>query len=258
MKRLTAAVAVLVALAGVSACDGGATPAPAASAGSDLPVAGADCPGMASAVQGRNVRFGVAGATNLAGIVAGTGATGIVLSHMSDGNVCQWILSFNELIGKGYTVLAYDSHGSGASDSAEVGFEQDVVAAVETLRADGATSIVLMGASLGGASSIVAATLITPPVAAVVAVSSPLAFAGVSAQEAAPRLKVPVLYVAQADDSLFGDAARQLAEASTASPDARYLVTPGTTHGNGIIDPGGDEKLRAAVADFLTDRAPPA
>src|SRR5688572_22947003 len=119
MKRLAAAVAVLVALAGVSACDGGATPAPAASAGSagsGLPVAGADCPGMASGVQGRNVRFGVAGATNLAGIIAGTGATGMVLSHMSDGNVCQWILSFNELIGKGYTVLAYDSHGSGVSD----------------------------------------------------------------------------------------------------------------------------------------------
>jgi hypothetical protein len=149
------------------------------------------------------MRFGVAGATNLAGIIGGTGATGIVLSHMSDGNVCQWILSFNELIGKGYKVLAYDSHGSGVSDSAEVGFEQDVVAAVETPRADGATSIVLMGASLG-------------------------------------------------------DAARQLAEASTASPDARYLVTPGSVHGNGIIDPGGDEKLRAAVADFLTDHAPPA
>lgn len=94
--------------------------------------------------------------------------------------------SFNELIGNGYKVLAYDSHGSGASDSAEVGFEQDVVAAAETLRADGATSIVLMGASLGGASSIVAATLVTPPVTAVVAVSSPLAFGGVSAQEAAP------------------------------------------------------------------------
>jgi pimeloyl-ACP methyl ester carboxylesterase len=254
MKRLLALVVVL-ALAG---CDGGSAASPAAAPSPDRPVAGADCPGMAAGVNGRNVRFGVAGADNLAGIIGGTGSTGIVLSHMSDGNVCQWILSFNELIEKGYKVLAYDSHGSGVSDSAEVGFEQDVLAAAETLRADGATSIVLMGASLGGASSVVAATLISPPVTAVVAVSAPLAFGGVSAQEAAPRLKVPVLYVAQADDRLFGDAARQLAEASTAAPDARFLVTPGTVHGNGIIDPGGDEKLRAAVADFLTDHAPPA
>jgi hypothetical protein len=67
---------------------------------------------------------------------------------MSDGDVCQWI-------------LAYDSHGSGASDSAEVGFELDVVTAAERLRADGGASIVLMGASLGGAASIVAATLVT-------------------------------------------------------------------------------------------------
>ena len=132
------------------------------------------------------------------------------------------------------------------------------MAAAAALRADGATSIVLMGASLGGASSVVAATVVDPPVAAVVSVSAPLVFGRSRAQEAAPLVKVPVLYVAQADDGLFGDAARQLAEASTASTDARVLVTPGSTHGSPIVEPGGDEQLRAAVADFLADHAPPA
>lgn len=252
MKRFVVLVFVL-ALAG---CTSGPADAPAVPAPSALPVAGADCPGLAA--RAKPVRFGVNGATNLVGLIGGTGTTGVVLSHMSEGSVCQWSGTFSSLVGQGYRVLAYDFHGTGASESASNGYDADVAAAAAALRADGATAIVLMGASLGGAASVVASTVVQPPVSAVVSVSAPLIFASVSAQEAAPAVTVPVLYVAQADDGLFGDAARQLAEASTASEDARYLVTPGSTHGSPIVEPGGDAQLRAAVADFLADHAPPA
>ncbi|SNT44889.1 Alpha/beta hydrolase family protein [Asanoa hainanensis] len=247
-----AAVAVLL-LAGCGSDDGGAAVIAPSPTG---PVPGAACPGMASGAAAKPVHFGDDGATNLAGLIGGKGTTGVVLAHQAQADLCQWILGFNELIGKGYRVLAFDFHGHGSSESAEVGFDEDVVAAAATLRSDGATSIVLVGASMGGTFSIAATPKITPPVAGVISVSAPLAYGGVSAQESAPKLTVPALFLAQQDDGLFGDAAKQFKTAATASPDAQLLVTPGATHGVPLVIEGGDTKLREAFFAFLAKYAP--
>lgn len=248
----SAAIAVLL-LAGCGGDDGGgATAAPSPTG----PVPGAECPGMAEGSGAKPVRFGVDGATNLAGLIGGSGGAGVVLAHQAEADLCQWILGFNELIGKGYRVLAFDFHGHGSSESSEVGFDEDVVAAAATLRADGATSIVLVGASMGGTFSIAAAPKITPPVAGVVSVSAPLAYGGVSAQQEAPKIAVPALYLANEDDGLFGDAAVEFKTASTASPDAQALVTSGAIHGVPLVIEGGDAKLREAFFAFLAKYAP--
>jgi len=248
----SAAIAVLL-LAGCGGDDGGATTAAPSPTG---PVPGAACPGMAETAGVKPVRFGVDGATNLAGLIGGSGNVGVVLAHQAEADLCQWILGFNELIGKGYKVLAFDFHGHGSSESSEVGFDEDVVAAAATLRSDGATSIVLVGASMGGTFSIAATPKITPPVAGVVSVSAPLAYGGVSAQQEAPKIAVPALYLANEDDGLFGDAAAEFKAASTASPDAQVLVTSGAIHGVPLVIEGGDAKLRAAFFAFLTKYAP--
>ncbi|GIF74757.1 alpha/beta hydrolase [Asanoa siamensis] len=251
MRRGIATCALLLLLAG---CDAGGGVAVAPS--STGPVPGASCPGMAEGVGAKPVRFGVDGATNLAGLIGGSGSVGVVLAHQAEADLCQWILGFNELIGKGYRVLAFDFHGHGASSSSEAGFETDVVAAAAALRTAGATSIVLVGASMGGTFSIAATPAITPPVSGVVSVSGPLAYGGVSAEQAASKVRVPALYLAQQDDGLFGDAALTFEAASTASPDAQALVTPGTIHGVPLITEGGDAKLRQAFFAFLEKHAP--
>jgi pimeloyl-ACP methyl ester carboxylesterase len=211
---------------------------------------------MADGVGAKPVHFGVDGATNLAGLVGGDGTAGVVLAHQAEADLCQWILGFNELIGKGYRVLAFDFHGHGASESSEAGFDDDVVAAAATLRAQGATSVVLIGASMGGTFSIAAASKITPPVAGVVSVSAPLAYGGVSAQQAAPAVAVPALYLANQDDGLIGDAATEFKQISTASPDAQALVTSGAVHGVPLVIEGGDARIRAALFAFLAKYAP--
>ncbi|GIF48096.1 alpha/beta hydrolase family protein [Asanoa ferruginea] len=256
MRRgiVACAAALTLLLAGCGGDDGGTTAAAAPSPTG--PVPGGECPGMAEGVGAKPVHFGAAGATNLAGLIGGTGTAGVVLAHQAEANLCQWILGFNELIGKGYKVLAFDFHGHGASESSEVGFDDDVVAAAATLRADGATSIVLIGASMGGTFSVAAAPKITPPVAGVVSVSAPLAYAGVSAQQAAATLSVPVLYVANENDGIIGDAATELKAASTASPDAQALVTSGAIHGVPLVIEGGDAKIRTALFAFLAKYAP--
>jgi pimeloyl-ACP methyl ester carboxylesterase len=255
MRRgLVACVATVVFLAG---CAGGATGGAAAgSAAPDLPVPGAECPGMAAGVGASPVRFGVGGATNLAGLIGGDGSTGVVLAHQAEADLCQWILGFNELIGKGYRVLAFDFHGHGSSQSSEAGFDEDVVAAAAELRSAGASTVVLVGASMGGTFSIAAAARVSPPVAGVVSVSGPLAYGGVSAEQAAPEVAVPALFLAQQDDGLFGDAALAFGKAATASPDARAVVTSGAIHGVPLVIEGGDPKLRAAFFAFLAKYAP--
>ncbi|MDG4821879.1 alpha/beta hydrolase [Asanoa sp. WMMD1127] len=244
--------AVVVAALFMAGCGGGAA-APAPAPGASALVPGGSCPGMASGVGATPVRFGVGGATNLAGLIGGSGSVGIVLAHQAEADLCQWILGFNELIGRGYRVLAFDFHGHGASESSEAGFDEDVAAAAAVVRSAGATSVVLVGASMGGTFSLAAAAKITPPVAGVVSVSAPLAYGGVSAQQSAPSVGVPALFLAHEDDGIFGDSARELA---AACGDATAVVTPGAIHGVPLVIEGGDPKLRAAFFDFLTEHAP--
>jgi len=70
----------------------------------------------ASTAGGQTVRFGLAGATNLIGVVLGTGKTGVVLAHQSRGNRCQWADYAHELAQAGYRSLIFDFAGSGPVD----------------------------------------------------------------------------------------------------------------------------------------------
>jgi pimeloyl-ACP methyl ester carboxylesterase len=223
-------------------------------------LAGAECSYMVSDNAGRNVRFGVGGATNLAGIIAGRGATGIVLAHEADSDLCIWDASLHELVGQGYRVLAFDFHGYGASESRlDANYDDDVLAAAAFLRADGASKIVLFGASMGGTYCLAAAARIQPPVTAVISASGPTAYGGVDAEDAVPSLKMPVLFVAEAEDTPFGDAAKTMYAKAKASS-ARVLKVPeGSNHGVQLVRPtNNDPEVRLALEHFLRTYAPPA
>src|SRR5258706_5309871 len=163
MSRRLACLALLgfVLVLPLAACSA-ATPKP-----SPTPTVNAwdACPRWAS--QARSVSFGVDGAHNLLGMVIGTGKTGIVLAHQVDGTMCNWMPVAKKLADRGYRVLAFDFNGFGVSQTTTLGADEDVVAAAAFLRSDGATSIVLMGASMGGTAVVAAGVEITPPVAGV-------------------------------------------------------------------------------------------
>jgi pimeloyl-ACP methyl ester carboxylesterase len=251
MRRTFIGVVTLMLLAGCSTADTpAATPSPAG------PAAAEDCPQMAGSGT-RQLRFGVGGATNLTGLAGGTGSTGIVLIHQSDGDLCQWQGGFEELIGKGYRALAFDVHGFGSSTISEAGYDDDVIAAAAALRADGAKSIVLFGASMGGTFALAAAPRIDPPVAAVISASGPAAYGGVGAEDPVATIKVPILFAAQADDEYFASDATTLHALAKASRDAQLKITPGSAHGVQLVGPGGDDATRAVVAAFLAQYAPP-
>lgn len=255
---LTAALVLSVA----TACGGG-TPAssarttqaksPAASGTPAGPAAGAGCPSDASG--GRQARFG----QGLGGLVFGTGRTGIVLSHQAGGDLCQWLPYGKVLAQRGYRVLAFDFPGSGSSTYATAELDEAVVSAATFLRADGATKVVLIGASMGGTASLAAAVEVSPPVAGVVSLSGPTTYNQTEAIDAAPKLAVPVLYVvAEDDDPSFVDSAYELYRLTPAGDPRKLVVLPSGGHGVELLNSDPKSPATPAVTTFLNAVAPPA
>jgi pimeloyl-ACP methyl ester carboxylesterase len=204
-------------------------------------------------VKGKELRFRAADGTRLAAHRFGRGDTAVVLAHGNTSNLCQWVAQARLLAARGFFVLAFDFRGHGLSQSRRYPiserFAGDLAAAVKLVRRLGKREVHLVGSSLGGSASLVAAVNIAPPVTSVVSLSAPAHFRRQYALQAAPRLRVPVLYVASEDEAVgIADDARALHEA-TASTDKRLEIVPGRSHGLRIIE--ASSAARALVHEFL-------
>jgi len=260
--RVPAGVVVIFGLAlGLAGCgaggsDGAATQASgvASASANSGPAPGAGC--LSRVGNGRPVRFGNNGATNLGGIVFGSGHAGVVLAHQAEADLCQWVPYALELAGRGYQVLAFDFPGFGYSSTAIPGEHLDAaaVAAATFLRGQGASSLVLIGASMGGTAVLAAAAELQPPVAGVVSVSGPTQYLGVAAVPAAAKLTVPVLYAAGRADDEFARAAQTLYDATPATTDRKLLIVGAGLHGVDLVADGSE--VEAAIAAFLAAHAP--
>jgi pimeloyl-ACP methyl ester carboxylesterase len=199
-----------------------------------------------------DVRFRAADGTRLVGHRFGDGRTAVVLSHQVDGNLCQWLAFGRRLAGIGYSALAFDFRSYGQSQY--IGSRRanriagDVAAAARYMRKHGARKVFLVGASMGGTATLAAGANVKPPVAGVVSVSGPATFGGADAAAAVPRLKVPVLYLAAADDSGFVDDARALYK-TTSSSDKSIAILPGSDHGVALV--ASSARARKLVEAFL-------
>jgi pimeloyl-ACP methyl ester carboxylesterase len=217
--------------------------------------AGSDRMGYACA-SGPDVSFRAADGTKLVGYVFGTGRKAVILGHQSQGNLCDWLAYARRLASLGYTAFAIDFRGHGLSQTrpgaAGDRLAADLAAAVKVVRKRGKQKVFLVGASMGGIASLVAATSVTPAVDGIVSVSSPARFMGMNAAATAPRLRVPVLYLAaEGDDSAgydFSDDAREM-HAATAARDRRLEILPGSRHGVDLV--AGSPRVRALIEAFL-------
>lgn len=197
-----------------------------------------DCLTEAQAKAGSIAFKDTAGST-VDGYLAGTGATGIVLAHQADGNVCQWVPKALELVQSGYRVLAIDSNG------AEV---PEVVAGTQLLRAKGVKKVVLMGASKGGTAVLTAAAKVQPPADAVVSLSGPQQYGQMDAAAAVPGLTAPILYMAADGDTEFADSTKALSKASVKARENSLYIVTGANHGVSMLDDAGNW---AKVTAFL-------
>lgn len=244
-----AATAALLTACGPSAQTAEPSPSPAIRAGADCAELVAD---------GKSVHFGADSGSDLYGLIFGTGRTGIVISHMNGGNACQGAPYAKELAEAGYRVLVFDFANFGVSTSAGAPQRKQVVSAAAALRADGATSIVLIGGSMGATASLAAVPDLTPPPAAVVALSPPLVFNDDNAENGVRKLTMPVFYAAGEIEGEYPDNIKEL-EALTPKgvPHQSRLGEGSTDHGLWLVDPTvGVPPVRAAIRAFLAQYAP--
>ncbi|MDR7515981.1 MAG: alpha/beta fold hydrolase [Armatimonadota bacterium] len=177
------------------------------------------------------------------------GRAAVILSHMFGTDQSVWTDLAGLLAARGYTVLTYDFRGVGRSGGrlviAEV--DRDVLAAIRHVRGRGARRVVLIGASMGGTASLVAAA--RAPVHGVVVMASGTQFAGLNARPHLPGLRVPKLFIVGSGDQPFHDSARYMHRVTP--PPKHLLVLPTPAHGTYMLRTRHRAAIEAAILDFL-------
>jgi pimeloyl-ACP methyl ester carboxylesterase len=245
--RSSVLVALLLAIAGCGTSDPDPAPTPSPSAAEREVAVG--CSSYAEG--GTPVHFDGVDGARLGGLLLGSGPVGVILVHQNDGTMCQWLPYGQKLADRGYRVLAIDLGGFGSSEYSPRP-DQDVKQAVAFLRQQGATSVVLMGASLGGTASVSAAIIVEPPVTAVISLSAPVKANGVDLGVRINALTSPTLFVAAKSDSPFSSAAPLLYEGAAAEH-KRLLIVDGYAHGVALLPASAVAK---AMDDWLATYAP--
>ncbi len=178
------------------------------------------------------------GATSDAGAVysLGTGPRGVLLAPQSDGDICQWLPEGRRLARAGYRV---------AMINWDIPYEDPVTNAAERLETLGATTIVLVGASQGGAYVLGLAARLQP--AGVVSLSGEASFGDLDNLSRIRAYAGPLLLVGSEDDGYTpGDATRNLARSHPGSE--QVIVLPGATHGLALLT---DPTVSTAFDRFL-------
>jgi len=187
----------------------------------------------------------------LYGVLAGSGEAGVVLVHQYASSHCEFMPFARDLAELGYRTLSIDLRGEGFSSIGRANvtrLDRDVAAAVARLRADGATRITLVGASMGGTAVLAAAAWVKPRVDGVVSLSAPARYNGLDALAAVKRSRVPVRFVVGIVDRRFALDAQRLARAAR-SKDKSILRLPGAVHGSSLLDlPRGTAFVLAFLA----------
>jgi pimeloyl-ACP methyl ester carboxylesterase len=172
---------------------------------------------------------------SLYGVEVGSGTTGVVLGHQYFSDHCEFMAFARELAGLGYRALSIDFPGNGLSGTGRSNrLDLDVAAAVARLRADGATRVELVGASMGGTAALVAGSWVRPTVDGIVSLSGPDYFRGMNATKAVERSRVPVRFLVSRDDRPFASDATTLMRRAKARDKAivRYSAAG---HGSAIL-----------------------
>jgi dienelactone hydrolase len=194
-----------------------------------------------SSVPRTAVHFGAPDGVRIEGSVFGHGPVGAVLGHDLDGDQTEWWDFAQTLARSGYTALAIDYRGScpggvaGCSgDGSTAGAWKDMLGGVRYLKRHGVTKVVLIGSSMGGTASIVAAARPGSGVAGVISLSGPVQCCGLDAgKDVVSALSVPMLLIVGRLDAGFVGDTRQLGK--WAGTSAQTVILPSGEHGVNLL-----------------------
>jgi pimeloyl-ACP methyl ester carboxylesterase len=220
---------------------------------------GSSAPRPTEAPEGSEaVSFPSADGITLEGRLLGEGSVGIVLSHMRPSDQTSWWDFAKDLADQGYLVLTYDSRGycpggvagcsAGDQDLGEIW--RDVVGAVGFLRSRGASRVALVGASMGGTASLMAAAQDRVQVDVVVTLSAPRDFEGMDlTPDVLTRVSAAKLFIAGTGDGSAAEDAQTLYEMSP--PPKRVEILTTDDHGTDILAGDQSGPARTLILTYL-------
>ena len=177
----------------------------------------------------------------------------VILSHMQPNDQSAWFSFAEELADHGYAALTFDFRGYGISpgDKDFGKLDEDLAAVVSFMRLRGKERIFLIGASMGGTTSLVVAG--NEDVAGVVSISSPAEFQGQNAVEAIAKVSAPLYLIAAEEDTAAMVSMDELLE--NAGRTVASETFTGGEHGTALLEGTQAADVGAKIIRFLDENA---
>ncbi|MET1012429.1 MAG: alpha/beta fold hydrolase [Actinomycetota bacterium] len=206
------------------------------------------------------VTFRTSDGVRIAGRLFGDGPIGVVLGHSIDGDGTEWWNVAEVIEEAGHAAVAIDFRGycpgddAGCSEDGSTGEAwRDLLAGATFLRDRGVRDVVLIGASMGGTASVLAAANARPGVAGVITLSSPTACCGMEVDRSiVEAIGAPMLFVAGRFDGEAPRSARAFAR--WAGPAGETLILGTGEHGTdlvGLATPLVERRTNESILAFL-------
>jgi uncharacterized protein len=205
------------------------------------------------------VTFESSDGVRLAGRIFGDGVRGVVLAHMHPADQTSWFAFADRLAGEGYLVLTFDFRGycpggvGGCSEGERTTAEdwKDVSGAIAYLRGTRhAETVSLIGASMGGTASLVAASQPGAAVSAVITLSAPTEFEGLVADASVlTQISAGKLFIAGVGDASAAASAETLYEQSP--PPKHVEIVPADDHGTDLLSGSQGEVVTRLIETYL-------
>jgi uncharacterized protein len=205
------------------------------------------------------VRFTSSDGVRLEGRLFGSGSVGIVLSHMFPADQRSWWDFARILSRRGYTALTYDFRGycpggdagcsGGTKDVAAIW--QDVLGAIRFLVSHGARRVMLVGASMGGTASLVAAAQPGVQVAVVITLSAPQSFEGLEATATVlANVTAAKLFIAGNTDPTGAAQSAQTMYDESPQP-KRVEIFTSSDHGTALLTGNQVGRVQTLILQYL-------
>jgi esterase/lipase len=195
----------------------------------------------------------------LAGRVFGDGQVGVVLAHMFPADQTSWWAFARVLAPQGFTVLTFDFRGycpggvAGCSEGQRdvAAMWQDVLGAVDFMMARGLVRVMLVGASMGGTASLIAAAQPGMPIVAIVALSAPQSFEGLTADRTVlGNVTAAKLFLAGNSDPTGAAAAAQ-AMYEESPPPKQVEIFTSSDHGTDLLTGNQSGRVQTLIIGYL-------
>lgn len=207
------------------------------------------------------VSFRSTDGVELEGRLVGHGDRGVVLSHMLPSDQTSWWELAGTLADEGYLVLTYDFRGycpggragcsQGEKDVSAIW--QDTLGAIDFLRSKGARSVALIGASMGGTSSLLAAAKGLRegvPIPLVITLSAPVSIEGLTIDPATmSEVTSAKLFIAGSGDASAADSAQLLYDMT--GPPKRVEILPSDDHGTDLLTGNRGAQVQQMILRYL-------